>query len=225
MKRSAKPKPKPKKAKLPSCGGEKRKGGKCTQPAGWGTQHPGVGRCKLHLGSTPQNEVKGLVELARRDAVMAPLSIEPQDAILECIRIAAGEVAYASERIAGLEVAEFVGPVVTSMSRNVPVDVDELDEESDKNTTSAVEETRYGAPALHVWIVVRDQAMDRLVAYSFAALKAGIAQQLVEISKTQAGLIAQGFRTLVVALGHDPDAPEVRQALRAQLTVLSGGAA
>lgn len=36
------------------CGGKKRQGtGTCEQPAGWGTDHAGFGRCKLHGGSTP----------------------------------------------------------------------------------------------------------------------------------------------------------------------------
>ena len=36
------------------CGAKKRQGkGKCTRPAGWGTDHAGQGRCKLHGGSTP----------------------------------------------------------------------------------------------------------------------------------------------------------------------------
>lgn len=35
------------------CGAVKRQGaGTCTQPAGWGTDHVGTGRCKLHGGST-----------------------------------------------------------------------------------------------------------------------------------------------------------------------------
>lgn len=93
------------------CGGLKRKGGRCTLPAGWGTSHVGVGTCKLHAGSTPQAEVAGLVCLARREQQImgAPLSIEPQDAILECIAISAGEVAYASERIAELQAGETLG--------------------------------------------------------------------------------------------------------------------
>lgn len=40
------------------CGGKKRNGsGLCTQAAGWGTDHPGFGKCKLHGGSVP-NGVK-----------------------------------------------------------------------------------------------------------------------------------------------------------------------
>jgi hypothetical protein len=35
------------------CGGPLRhRDGTCTRPAGWGTPHPGIGRCKLHGGST-----------------------------------------------------------------------------------------------------------------------------------------------------------------------------
>lgn len=38
------------------CGGPlKQREGTCTQAAGWGTPHPGVGRCKLHGGSTPSH--------------------------------------------------------------------------------------------------------------------------------------------------------------------------
>ena len=38
----------------PICGAQKRQGeGVCTRPAGWGTDHPGEGRCKLHGGKNP----------------------------------------------------------------------------------------------------------------------------------------------------------------------------
>lgn len=38
----------------PLCGAKKRQGpGNCRRPAGWGTDHAGVGRCKLHGGSNP----------------------------------------------------------------------------------------------------------------------------------------------------------------------------
>uniref|UniRef100_A0A6M3LG37 Uncharacterized protein n=1 Tax=viral metagenome TaxID=1070528 RepID=A0A6M3LG37_9ZZZZ len=37
------------------CAGKKRdgSGGLCKKPAGWGTDHVGFGRCKLHAGSVP----------------------------------------------------------------------------------------------------------------------------------------------------------------------------
>lgn len=33
------------------CGGKTRSGTSCRRPAGWGTDHPGEGKCKLHGGS------------------------------------------------------------------------------------------------------------------------------------------------------------------------------
>jgi len=37
----------------PICGAKRhQQPGVCRQPAGWGTDHPGVGKCKLHGGST-----------------------------------------------------------------------------------------------------------------------------------------------------------------------------
>lgn len=36
------------------CGAKTRSGGKCKRPAGWGTEHPGDGRCKLHGGASPR---------------------------------------------------------------------------------------------------------------------------------------------------------------------------
>lgn len=37
-------------AKLPLCGAKTRAGTPCRRPAGWGTDHVGEGRCKLHGG-------------------------------------------------------------------------------------------------------------------------------------------------------------------------------
>ena len=42
------------KADKPKCGRKKKQGpGHCARPAGWGTDHPGEGPCKLHGGKTP----------------------------------------------------------------------------------------------------------------------------------------------------------------------------
>lgn len=51
------------------CGAKVRKGtATCRQPAGWGTSHPGVGACKLHLGTTSQATARA-EELARERAL------------------------------------------------------------------------------------------------------------------------------------------------------------
>ncbi len=38
---------------MTQCGARNRSGGNCAQPAGWGTDHVGFGKCKLHGGATP----------------------------------------------------------------------------------------------------------------------------------------------------------------------------
>ncbi len=50
-----------------ACHANKRKGGTCTRPAGWGTNHVGQGRCKLHGGN---NVIKhGRYSIIRRESL------------------------------------------------------------------------------------------------------------------------------------------------------------
>jgi hypothetical protein len=50
------------------CGPEKRGGGHCTQAAGWGTGHPGIGACKLHGGCTPNHRKAAEIVRVEREA-------------------------------------------------------------------------------------------------------------------------------------------------------------
>jgi hypothetical protein len=86
-----------------ACGAKTRGGGKCKKQKGWGTEHLGTGRCKLHGGSTASGQAAAAKEAAQIMGVA--LDVEPHDALLTCVRIAAGEVAYCSTQIAGLEKA------------------------------------------------------------------------------------------------------------------------
>jgi hypothetical protein len=199
------------------CGAKTRKGTPCLQRAGHGTNHPGVGRCSKHGGASPRAEVAGQVFLARREALTmgVPLDVEPHEAILECIRISAGEVQYASERIAELAPDEAMGPVISTHMR--PMKIEKGGEEPEHE----VQETEHGPPALHVWIQARHQAMDRLVTYSATALKAGVEQRQVEIAERQGQMIVEVIRGVVAELGM-ADHPEVPQIVRRQLTLVAG---
>jgi hypothetical protein len=196
-----------------TCGAKTRTGGRCAKTAGWGTGHHGTGRCKLHGGSTPNAELAGAVHLARREATVmgSPLDVEPHVAILECIRIAAGEVRYASEQIAALSPDDAAGQVVTTIERSY-------------GQEGGGSETRHGPPALHIWIVARHQAMDRLVDYSKVAIVAGIEERRVKLAEQQGALLAQVIRGILAELGVD-DRPEVPAVVRRHLTVIAGHAA
>lgn len=205
------------------CGARKKKGGTCEKTAGWGTSHQGQGRCKLHGGASPKAEVAGQVFLARREAAVmgVPLNIEPHMAILECIRIAAGEVAYASERIAELQPGEAVGPVVSRVDRPLK------EEKGAESIEYRAEEVHEAGPALHIWIQARHQAMDRLVAYSTAALKAGIEDRQVKLAESQGQLLVTAIKGILedlskavgIALLSHPEAPAI---IRGQLTRVAG---
>src|SRR3990172_10134718 len=69
------------------CNSRKKDGsGHCMRPAGWGTDHVGVGRCKLHGGSSPKYMMTPLMqEWANPDTVSsAPKAIRDRaDKFLE----------------------------------------------------------------------------------------------------------------------------------------------
>jgi hypothetical protein len=97
-------KSKPPRAARPAhgaCGAKTRNGGACKKQKGWGTEHLGSGRCKLHGGNTESGTKAAANEAA---AIMgAELDIDPHDALLQCIRITAGEISYCSTLIGDLD--------------------------------------------------------------------------------------------------------------------------
>jgi hypothetical protein len=92
------------------CGAKTRAGGKCRRPAGWGTEHPRRGRCKMHGGSTPNQIKKAAREEALEQVVAwgAAVDIDPLDALLQCVQRTAGLVAYFNGRVAALKEEELV---------------------------------------------------------------------------------------------------------------------
>src|SRR5690242_14754665 len=88
------------------CGGPRRQAeGTCAQAAGWGTPHPGIGRCKLHGGSTPSHVAAAQAEMARRamETYGRKADTNPVDALLDEVRWTAGHVAWLRDRIRELE--------------------------------------------------------------------------------------------------------------------------
>src|SRR5262245_19792697 len=76
------------------CGAKKRQSeGTCTRPAGWGTDHAGHGRCKLHGGSTRSLRLVAAQDQAR--AVLARLDVPPvDDPLTELSKLAGQLVAW-----------------------------------------------------------------------------------------------------------------------------------
>ena len=100
----------------PLCGGRLRRGeGTCRQPAGWGTDHVGVGYCKLHGGATRTHSVwakRRLVEQEARELMekYAPAAAPVEDPLNELLAVA-GEIRafkdFLGERVAEMRAEEW----------------------------------------------------------------------------------------------------------------------
>jgi hypothetical protein len=79
------------------CGAKTRAGGTCQQPAGWGTDHPGVLACKWHGGASPTGRKAGRRAAALkfvRGMLGAEVSLSPIDALAESVKLSAGLCDY-----------------------------------------------------------------------------------------------------------------------------------
>lgn len=82
----------------PRCGARKRgSSGYCGQAAGWGTSHPGIGHCKLHGGSTPNQKTKADLDKLDKTArtLLNRMELVPlDDPIGQLQKLAAEVVAF-----------------------------------------------------------------------------------------------------------------------------------
>ncbi|MGW2520451.1 hypothetical protein ACWC09_26250 [Streptomyces sp. NPDC001617] len=85
------------------CGARKRQGeGTCNKTAGWGTDHPGTGRCRLHGGSTPTQKQAAHTAQAEANArkALATLNVESVDNPLAALSRLAGQAVAWQEALA-----------------------------------------------------------------------------------------------------------------------------
>jgi hypothetical protein len=87
------------------CGARKKNGELCRAYAGQGTDHPGIGRCKFHLGSTKNQKIHSAKMEAKRRMIRygAPIEIHPNEALLAMLYLSSGHVAWLHAEIAEVE--------------------------------------------------------------------------------------------------------------------------
>jgi hypothetical protein len=87
------------------CGARRKNGESCRAFAGQGTNHPGVGRCKFHLGNTQSHELNAVKQEARRSMVEfgKPLDVEPAEALLGVLHLSAGHLNWVREELAAMD--------------------------------------------------------------------------------------------------------------------------
>lgn len=159
-----------------------RNGHKCTRPAGLGTDHVGEGYCHQHEGKERARSIGLRLAEAR--------AIDPHEALLQLVYMAAGEVAYFNEMV-----AEYV---------DKPEDTWEQVYNRDGDLV---------ALKASFFVEQRRIAMNQLATYSRYAIDAGVAERRVRLAEQQGELIAAFIKGVLGDLGLTPEqrslAPEV----------------
>lgn len=148
------------------CNARKRgSSGYCGQTAGWGTDHAGIGHCKLHGGNTIGQRTKA--DRDRLDMEVHTLldreGLKPMTNPLEQLQLLASEVVQ-YKNILGSKVEE-----IRTWS---------YDDISDKEDLRAV-------------ILAFERAMDRCNAVLSGLVKLNIEERLVRLSEAQASLLIE----------------------------------
>lgn len=91
------------------CGAMTKRGVRCRAFAGQGTDHPGVGSCKFHGGSTRNGKKRALALEAKQRMVAMSVPVEdaqPHAILLHELTVSAGHVGWLREEIATLKPRE-----------------------------------------------------------------------------------------------------------------------
>ncbi|GGM27008.1 hypothetical protein GCM10011608_09780 [Micromonospora sonchi] len=179
----------------PKCGGKRRGEGAgklCTRPAGWGTDHPGTGRCKMHGGSTKSHKVAGQKALAEQ-AVKTfglPREIDPRDALLEEVHRTAGAVAWLHEQVQALTPDQVVWGKT---------------EEVDKQAGEFPGVDTKHAAEVNVWVQLWRAERAHLVKVCEKAIGAGLEERRVRLAEQQGAMLAGVIKAILGDLDLSPE--------------------
>lgn len=198
----------------------------CRNIAGKGTDHKGVGRCARHLGNSPNHVKAAEAELARQACVKLGVAIDvhPAEALVREVCETAGNVEFYRSLVQEL-------PTHPTAPKRTTVEGEPDDgatewipgESGIYGPTYHVSGIPTGEAKPHILVTLYNEERKHLLAATTAALKAGVEGRRVQLAEQEASLIAEGFRAFAISLGHDPAEPKVREAFRAQLTLIAGG--
>lgn len=172
--------------KSPKCG-QPRSGkgtsgvGVCGHPAGWGTEHPGEGPCKLHGGNNATYLKQLATRRAKQNALQEidhhmqvygkPIMIGPHEALLMEVQRTAGHVSWLYEKIQ--EVGSQHG----------------VDEAMQQWTLMGIKPS--------FWVDLYIEERKHLVNVSRAAISAGVAERQVALAEEQGKLLAMAIRAIL----------------------------
>jgi hypothetical protein len=165
--------------KKPVCGAKTRQEDSaefCGLPAGWGSDHPGIGRCKLHGGNTGKQRTGAARIKAEQEVrdVLAELDVAPVDDPLTALSQLAGQVVAWQTATATL--------------------VNRLDDQ-----------VRYegatGAEQLRAEVGLYERAMDRANTVLSTIARLDIDGRLVRIEEAKAQLLMEAVQAGLASIG------------------------
>lgn len=161
----------------PKCGAKKAgsPGQVCRLAAGHGTNHPGYGPCKYHMGNTPMVARRAArdfgADIAR--TMGHPVDITPSEALLEEVRRSAGTVRWLEEKVGVWKLED---------GENIALP-DEL----------------------AGWLQAYREERKHLAKVAKAALDAGVAERAVRVAEQQGEALAGAIQSILAAIGLTPE--------------------
>lgn len=188
-------------------------GQKCKNPAGLNTVHAGYGPCFMHGGAKLKGRAEGAWVAAH--AFAQQLNINPWDALLMAVRIAAGKVSYC-ETVIGTAVSDLE---LEGRFERVGA--------NDDGTGGILVHPDTGAPLgvgqyrdLSFWVKQSELWHDRLAKTSKMAVDAGIAAYEIQKVEAEAQRMARVLNAVIEGLDGKIDerlALEMRALMRSEL--------
>jgi hypothetical protein len=189
-----------------------RAGQLCQTPAGAGTDHFGAGACKWHKGNRQAERAKAAWIMAH--AFAREFMITPWDALLMAVRIAAGKLMYAQQKIAeAQDDLELEGRLVRRTLEDGTLAMYHPD---------TGEVLGLGAfKDLSFWVDQADKWHERMLKSAKMAVDAGVAERLVESQMLQVQLMARPVEAALRALNLSPEQESIaRAAMRQELIAI-----
>lgn len=190
----------------------KKAGTQCERPAGYGTDHIGLGKCNLHGGNLPAH-IKGTANAELSLLVEEPVFMDPGQALLWCVSLAAQDIRWINMQIAAIDEDDhIVVPIKTAEETgtgpNGPVDREITTKEPAR---------------LNFLIKERFAAEERLARYSKMAIDANVSERLVRMAESMAELITPLLAKLLDEFDIDP--VKARPIIEAHMRDIEGSVA
>lgn len=166
-------------AKGPLCGGNRRQSeGTCERPAGWGTDHPGYGRCKLHGGGLNGQNQAAQKAMATKTAQIfgVPRHIDPADGLMEEYWRSAGIISGLERIVMQIKVEDFMS----------------LDERLDQTpTTETLDRKVITKVGPVTWMRLFNEERDRWAKLGIDIVRLGLEARRDEYIRAQVEVFAQ----------------------------------